>query len=226
MPKIKRAIILAGGRGNRLRPYTNATPKPLLPVGNKPIIEYAIEALLQKGINDITVITGYRASQFNYLANKYSVTLRRNKDFNNGSNLLSIKCALDKLDDCVILDGDIIIKPSAILNEVDYSTYSYVKEKYACEWSIDIEDDVITHVTADLTEKHDFNALHSISYWVGQQAKMLRNLFEQAKDDVNYYDDIAITIPNLHTHEMKHDEFIEIDTVEDYEQCLKNYGRN
>lgn len=222
MYKIKRAIILAAGRGTRLRPYTNMTPKPLLPVNGMPIIEHIILALSQAHITDITIITGYRARQFHYLKEKYGVELRRNKDFNHGSNLLSLQLALDKIDDCVILDGDVIITPEIIQQDVPGSGYSYVKEKCACEWSIELDGDKITKIVPDLTEKHDFNALHSISYWVGDQAKTLQHMLQNAKDDVNYADDIMIRIPDLYGFEMKHEDFLEIDTVEEYENANKN----
>lgn len=50
-----KAMILAAGRGNRLRPITDHTPKPLVPVCGKPLIEYHIEKLAQIGIEDIII---------------------------------------------------------------------------------------------------------------------------------------------------------------------------
>ncbi len=53
------AILMAGGKGERLRPLTLNTPKPLLKIGDKPIIDYNVEALVRSGITDITVTTRY-----------------------------------------------------------------------------------------------------------------------------------------------------------------------
>lgn len=58
-----RAVLMAGGKGERLRPLTLSTPKPLLQVGGKPIIDYNVEALAGVGVDDITVITNYLADQ-------------------------------------------------------------------------------------------------------------------------------------------------------------------
>lgn len=58
-----RAVIMAGGRGERLRPATLTTPKPLLRIEGKAIIDYNIEALAACGIDDITVTTRYLAEQ-------------------------------------------------------------------------------------------------------------------------------------------------------------------
>jgi NDP-sugar pyrophosphorylase family protein len=56
-----RAVILAGGKGTRLRPLTAVFPKPLVPLGNKPIIEILLTRLAACGIVDVTICTGYLA---------------------------------------------------------------------------------------------------------------------------------------------------------------------
>lgn len=58
-----KAVILAAGRGTRMKPLTEDTPKPLLPVAGKPIIQHNIE-LLQKNVDEILVIAGYKIEQF------------------------------------------------------------------------------------------------------------------------------------------------------------------
>lgn len=57
------ALIMAGGRGERLRPLTENTPKPLIEIGGKAIIDYNVEALLRMGITDITVSARYLSEQ-------------------------------------------------------------------------------------------------------------------------------------------------------------------
>lgn len=57
------AVILAAGEGKRLRPLTRSRPKALIPVGNKPVVDYVIEALQTCGIRDIIVVVGYRKEQ-------------------------------------------------------------------------------------------------------------------------------------------------------------------
>lgn len=56
-----KAVILAGGKGTRLAPYTTILPKPLIPVGHKPILEIIIKQLMHYGFKDITLAVGYLA---------------------------------------------------------------------------------------------------------------------------------------------------------------------
>ena len=75
-----RAIILAGGRGTRLEPYTSVLPKPLMPIGDRAILEITVDRLVEGGISDITLCVGHlahlieavfngrpRAAQFRYV---------------------------------------------------------------------------------------------------------------------------------------------------------------
>lgn len=59
-----RAIILAGGRGSRLAPFTTVVPKPLLPVGDVPILEVIIRQLAAAGFDHVTLTLGYMSSYF------------------------------------------------------------------------------------------------------------------------------------------------------------------
>ncbi len=54
-----KAVILAGGRGTRLAPYTTVFPKPLVPIGDRPILEIIIRQLVSQGIDDIWLSVGY-----------------------------------------------------------------------------------------------------------------------------------------------------------------------
>lgn len=66
------AVIMAGGRGERLRPLTDSIPKPLLPLGNKPIIEHNIDLLIKYGIENIFISVNYLAEKIkNYFGNGF-----------------------------------------------------------------------------------------------------------------------------------------------------------
>ncbi len=61
MRPIRHAVILAGGKGTRLAPVTEIIPKPLVPIGGKPIMELVIQQLKYHGFTDITLAVGYMA---------------------------------------------------------------------------------------------------------------------------------------------------------------------
>lgn len=56
-----KAVILAAGKGTRMRELTNELPKPMLPVQGKPILEHILQGLIASGIHDIFIVTGFRA---------------------------------------------------------------------------------------------------------------------------------------------------------------------
>ncbi|TNC94015.1 MAG: nucleotidyl transferase [Stygiobacter sp.] len=65
-----KAVILAGGKGTRLAPYTAVFPKPLVPIGHQPILEIILKQLVHYGFNDVTLTTGYLAELIKaYFAN-------------------------------------------------------------------------------------------------------------------------------------------------------------
>jgi NDP-sugar pyrophosphorylase family protein len=59
LPRDTRVVILAGGRGTRLEPYTSVLPKPLMPIGNRSILEILVNQLADAGFSDLTFCVGY-----------------------------------------------------------------------------------------------------------------------------------------------------------------------
>jgi glucose-1-phosphate cytidylyltransferase len=64
------AVILCGGRGERLRPLTDRVPKALLPVNGRPLLDYLIDHLFQSGITEFVLCTGYKAELFEEFASR------------------------------------------------------------------------------------------------------------------------------------------------------------
>lgn len=75
-----KAVILAGGKGTRLRPFTYMIPKPLMPIGELPIIEIILKQLKNNGFNDIIISTGYKENLIRMFLNgadkKYDLNIK------------------------------------------------------------------------------------------------------------------------------------------------------
>lgn len=107
------AIILAAGLSKRLRPLTDTTPKCLLKIGNKTILEITIDNILKNGINDFVIVTGYRENMIKeFISHRYpalNIQYLTNSDYENNNNSYSLWMAKEKITgDCILLDSDII----------------------------------------------------------------------------------------------------------------------
>ena len=72
MADITSAVVLAAGEGSRLRPLTQYQPKPMLPVANRPIIDYVLDALVNAGISEIVVVVGHQHTRIqDHLMQRY-----------------------------------------------------------------------------------------------------------------------------------------------------------
>jgi NDP-sugar pyrophosphorylase family protein len=107
-----KAIILAGGLGSRLRPFTEIIPKPLLPIGEKAVLEIQIERLKKHGFDEIFLATNYKSDYVeNFFGDgsRYGVKLalsREEKPLGTAGPLTLLK---DKLTEpFVVMNGDIL----------------------------------------------------------------------------------------------------------------------
>src|SRR6478672_1863379 len=104
------ALILAGGKGTRLRPLTVYTPKPIVPVMNRPFLLYQIDILRRAGIDNITLSLSYQPDKIEHIlgdGSDYGVTLRFITEPNPLGTGGAYRFASEGLEDTtVILNGD------------------------------------------------------------------------------------------------------------------------
>jgi NDP-sugar pyrophosphorylase family protein len=116
---VKRAVILAGGKGTRLRPYTIAIPKPLMPVGEYPILEIIIRQLRQSGFGHITLAVNYQSDLFRaFFGNgeKWGLKLDYSLEHMALSTMGPLKLIRDLPEHFLVMNGD-------ILSDVDYGGF-------------------------------------------------------------------------------------------------------
>lgn len=114
-----RAIILAAGRGKRLRPLTDKVPKCLIEVANVPLIEYQIRNLLENGVGDIVICAGYKRGKIKSFCQKIfpnvNIKIIENTDFLDTNNMYSLYLCRQYLDrDILLMNGDVVFDETII----------------------------------------------------------------------------------------------------------------
>ena len=126
--KVDNAVIMAAGLSSRFAPISYEKPKGVLKVRGQVLIERQIQQLLQAGIEDITVVVGYKKEYFFYLAQKYNVKIVVNSNYASRNNNESLWLVRDKLKNTYICSSD------DYFCENPFQRYVY-KAYYACVYA-------------------------------------------------------------------------------------------
>lgn len=108
---MKTAVILAGGKGTRLRPYTIAMPKPLVPVGDKPILEIIIIQLKKQGFERIIIAVNHQAELIKaYFGDgkKWGLNISYSLENKPLGTMGPLKLIKDLPDNFLVLNGDVL----------------------------------------------------------------------------------------------------------------------
>lgn len=120
-----KAIILAAGMASRLRPLTNNTPKCLLKIGERSLLQRSIDALTSNGIKEIVIVTGYLHNQIeDFVRQQYpslAVSFIHNDVYDSTNNIYSLWLARPKADgeEILLLDSDLLYDPKIITRVLD-----------------------------------------------------------------------------------------------------------
>ncbi|MBT9150547.1 MAG: UTP--glucose-1-phosphate uridylyltransferase [candidate division WS2 bacterium] len=107
-----KAVILAGGKGTRLRPYTTIFPKPLMPVGDKPILEIVVQQLKSYGFDELIMAVGHLAElimTFFNDGNKYDINIKYSREDKPLGTAGSLALMKDELNEAfLMMNGDVL----------------------------------------------------------------------------------------------------------------------
>jgi glucose-1-phosphate thymidylyltransferase len=119
-----KAVILAAGEGSRLRPITTTRPKVMIPVGNRPILEYVVSALRDSGIIDLIMVVGYKREKImDYFGDGHQmgVNITYVEQYQQLGTAHALKQVSHMINDYfLVVNGDTIIDPSAIREVIKY----------------------------------------------------------------------------------------------------------
>ena len=135
--QVKNAIIMAAGYSARCMPLSNVMPKGLFVVKGEVLIEREIRQLLEAGVTDIIVVTGYMHEKYEYLKDKFGVKTVYNSDYDRYNNISSLYAVKEWIDSSYILCCDNYYEKNVFSKTVDCSYYSCVySEKYCDEFCV------------------------------------------------------------------------------------------
>ena len=121
--RVKRAIIMAAGFGVRLAPVTLNTPKPLVRIHGKRMIDTLLDAIAAAGIDEVYIIRGYLAEQFDQLKYKYPyVKFVENPEYDKANNIGSFIRVKDLLENAYVMEADLLLKNPALIKKYQYTT--------------------------------------------------------------------------------------------------------
>lgn len=115
----RRAVILAGGKGSRLRPYTVVLPKPLMPIGEFPILEVIVKQLARSGFTHVTMAVNHQAEIIKAFFNngaKWGIKIDYSVEGKPLNTMGPLKLIEDLPEDFLVMNGD-------ILTDLDYSGF-------------------------------------------------------------------------------------------------------
>lgn len=222
----ERAIVLAAGRGERMRPLTDEMPKPLARVGNRRIIDTLLSALVAAGYPEICVVRGYLGEKLEALREMYPM-LRfiDNPHWHEANNIASLLAVGDLVENAMIVEGDLYLQNPALLRrEQQRTNYLAIPVEETDDWCFfPDEAGVIRRMAVGGTKCWK---MVGISYWTPEDGRKLvrslKRLYETPGGAARYWDEAALSVDiedfNVYVRACTAADVQEIDTLAELEE--------
>jgi CTP:phosphocholine cytidylyltransferase-like protein len=229
--RVKKAIFLAAGFGSRMVPITLNTPKPLVLVHGKRIIETLLDAVIAAGIEDITIVRGYLGEQFDVLLHKYpKIKFIENPLYNETNNISSAYLIKDMMENAYVLESDLLLFNPDIIRKYEYTTnYCGIKMDVTDDWCFYTKKGYISKLAVGGQDCHQ---MVGISYWNKEDGKKMSEdidkVFRMPGGKEKYWDEVAlrecldhhkVMVKSVHKEDI-----VEIDTFKELKQIDPIYN--
>ena len=230
--KVRRAIFLAAGFGSRMVPVTLNTPKPMVLVNGKRIIETLLDAVVDAGIEDIIIVTGYLSEQFELLLKKYpNIKFVYNEKYNEANNISSAYLVRDKFANSYVLESDLLLYNKDLIRPYEYQ--SNFLGKYVDvtdDWCLESKNGIITK---EKVGGYNCHQMLGISYYSASDApqmeKDLEMVYNSPGGKEKYWEQVFLDVCKDHykiaIRECHEGDIVEIDTFNELKQIDPSYDK-
>lgn len=228
--RVKRAIFLAAGFGSRMVPITLNTPKPLVLVNGKKIIETLLDAVAKAEIPEIIIVTGYLSEQFEILSKKYpNIKFVYNDKYNEANNISSAYLVRDKFQNSYVLESDLVLYNQNLIRKYEYhSNFLGKPVDRIDDWCFESKNGIITKQKLGGYNCHQ---MYGISYYDKEDGKKIEKdiekVFNMPGGKEKYWEQVILDVYKnnykIHVRECKDGDIIEIDTFNELKKIDKTY---
>ena len=229
---VKRAIFLAAGFGSRMVPITLNTPKPMVIVNGKRIIEALLDAVVEAGIKEIIIVTGYLSEQFELLLKKYpNIKFVYNEKYNEANNISSAYLVRDKFANAYVLESDLLLYNKNLIRKYEYQ--SNFLGKYVSvtdDWCLEVKNGMIVK---EKVGGYNCYQMLGISYYDASDAikmeKDLEMVYKSPGGKEKYWEQVFLDICKknyqIAVRECYEGDIVEIDTFNELKEIDKSYDK-
>lgn len=229
--RVKRAVFIAAGFGSRLVPITLNTPKPLIKVKGKRIIDTLLDACLDAGIDDIYIVRGYLSEQFDVLLKKYPmIKFIENELYNESNNISSAMKARHLLQNSYVFEADLLLSNPSIITKYHYTSdvLGIFKER-TDDWCLSIDKDgFVTEEKVGGINCYQMVGIYYINALDGVRlSNHLKEAFDAPGGKERYWETVINVVYKgqykIAVRECRDEDIVEIDTFKELKAIDKIY---
>jgi CTP:phosphocholine cytidylyltransferase-like protein len=228
--KVKRAIFLAAGFGSRLVPLTLNTPKPLIRVHGKRMIETLLDAVVKAGIPEIIIVRGYLGEQFEVLLHKYpNIKFIDNPLYNEANNISSAYQIKDYFSNAYVLESDLILSNDKLIREYEYSSnFLGIPVETTDDWCVETKNGIIVNEKIGGMNCHQLIGISYYNKEDGQKLKLdMEEVFNSPGGKEKYWEQVQLVEKRenykIYVRECNFEDIVEIDTFNELKKIDKTY---